>query len=51
MKWKRNRLLGASLKVIASPGHYYLQSVVNWGINRWSFKPELGTHDDLKATG
>jgi hypothetical protein len=42
VKWKQKALLGASLKVIAPTGQYDPRKLVNWGINRWAFKPELG---------
>jgi hypothetical protein len=41
-KWKQKTILGASLKVLAPTGQYSPDKVVNWGINRWGFKPELG---------
>jgi hypothetical protein len=41
-KWKQKILLGTSLKIIAPTGQYDPTKVVNWGINRWAFKPELG---------
>ena len=41
-KWKQKLLLGASLKVIAPTGQYDPTKLVNWGINRWAFKPEFG---------
>jgi hypothetical protein len=41
-KWKQKRLLGVSLKVIAPTGQYSGTKLVNWGANRWGFKPELG---------
>lgn len=41
-KWKQKMLLGASLKIIAPTGQYDPRKLVNWGINRWAFKPELG---------
>jgi hypothetical protein len=41
-KWKQKRILGASLKVVAPTGQYDPTKLVNWGINRWAFKPELG---------
>jgi hypothetical protein len=42
MKWKQKVLLGASVKVIAPTGQYDPTKLVNWGTNRWSFKPEFG---------
>jgi len=42
VKWKQKRLLGVSLKVIAPTGQYDPTKLINWGTNRWSFKPELG---------
>src|SRR5271167_2574275 len=42
MKWKQKVLLGASLKVLAPTGQYDPTKLVNWGANRWSFKPEFG---------
>ena len=41
-KWKQKTILGASLKVVAPTGQYSPEKIVNWGINRWAFKPELG---------
>ena len=42
MKWKQKTVLGASLKVIAPSGQYDPTKLINWGINRWAFKPEFG---------
>jgi hypothetical protein len=41
-KWKQTALLGVSLKVIAPTGQYDATKLVNWGINRWAFKPDFG---------
>jgi outer membrane putative beta-barrel porin/alpha-amylase len=41
-EWKQKRILGASLKVVAPTGQYDPRKLINWGINRWAFKPELG---------
>jgi len=41
-KWKQKRLLGLSLKMVAPTGQYSGTKLVNWGSNRWAFKPELG---------
>jgi hypothetical protein len=42
VKWKQKVLIGAGLKVIAPTGQYDPTKLINWGTNRWSFKPELG---------
>lgn len=42
MKWKQKTVLGASLRVIPPTGKYSPTKLVNWGINRWAFKPEFG---------
>jgi hypothetical protein len=41
-EWKQKRILGASLKLVAPTGQYDPTKLVNWGINRWAFKPEFG---------
>jgi hypothetical protein len=41
-KWKQKVLLGASLKILAPTGQYDPTKLINWGTNRWSFKPEFG---------
>ncbi len=41
-KWRQKVLLGASVKIIAPTGQYDPTKIVNWGINRWAFEPELG---------
>ncbi len=42
MKWKQKILLGVSLKVVAPTGQYDPTKLINWGTNRWGFKPEFG---------
>jgi len=42
IKWKQKVLLGAGLKVMAPTGQYDPTKLINWGTNRWSFKPEFG---------
>jgi hypothetical protein len=42
MKWKQKVLLGVSLRVSAPTGQYGATKLVNWGANRWAFKPEFG---------
>jgi hypothetical protein len=41
-KWHQKLLLGVGLKVIAPTGQYDPTKLINWGSNRWSFKPEFG---------
>ncbi len=42
LNWHQTLLLGVSLKVIAPTGQYDPTKLINWGTNRWSFKPEFG---------
>jgi hypothetical protein len=42
VKWHQKMLLGVGLKVIAPTGQYDPTKLINWGSNRWSFKPEFG---------
>jgi hypothetical protein len=42
VKWQQKILLGVSLKVVAPTGQYDPTKLVNWGANRWAFKPEFG---------
>jgi len=41
-KWQQKVLLGVGLKVVAPTGQYDPTKAINWGTNRWSFKPEFG---------
>jgi hypothetical protein len=42
LKWKQKTLLGVSVKVLAPTGQYSGRQIVNWGLNRWAIKPEIG---------
>ena len=41
-KWQQKTLLGFSFKVVAPTGQYDPTKLINWGANRWAFRPELG---------
>src|SRR5215470_4265844 len=40
--WTQKTLLGFSFKVVAPTGQYDPAKLINYGTNRWAFKPELG---------
>jgi hypothetical protein len=42
MKYRQKTVLGVSLRVIAPTGQYDPQRLINYGANRWAFKPEFG---------
>jgi hypothetical protein len=41
-EWRQKTILGASLRVIPPTGQYDPTKLINLGVNRWAFKPELG---------
>ena len=41
-QWVEKSLMGISLKVVPPTGQYDPNRLINWGSNRWSFKPEFG---------
>jgi hypothetical protein len=41
-RWRQKTLLGISLRMIAPTGQYSSTQLINWGINRWALKPEIG---------
>lgn len=40
--WRQKMLLGFSFKAVAPSGQYDPTKLLNYGANRWAFKPELG---------
>jgi hypothetical protein len=42
IKWKQKTLLGVSVTVVSPTGQYDPTRLINWGINKWAIKPELG---------
>jgi Putative MetA-pathway of phenol degradation len=40
--WRQGTLLGVSLKIVAPTGQYDPTRLLNWGSNRWAFRPEIG---------
>jgi len=41
-KWQQKTLVGISFKVVAPTGQYDPTKLINYGTNRWAFKPEIG---------
>ena len=41
-EWKQKTLLGVSFKFVAPTGQYDPETLINYGTNRWAFKPEVG---------
>jgi len=42
LKWRQKTLVGVSLKVVSPTGQYDPTKLINFGANRWAFKPEIG---------
>ena len=42
VRWRQKTLVGVSLRVVAPTGQYDSTKLINWGNNRWGFKPEIG---------
>ena len=41
-KWKQKTLVGISFKMVSPTGQYDPTKLINYGGNRWAFKPEVG---------
>jgi hypothetical protein len=41
-KWRQKTLIGVSFKLVAPTGQYDPTKLINYGSNRWAFKPEVG---------
>lgn len=41
-KWHQKTIVGVSLRVVTPTGQYDPTKLINYGANRWGFKPELG---------
>src|SRR5256886_1783048 len=41
-EWRQKTILGLSLSVVPPTGQYDPTKLINFGVNRWAFKPELG---------
>ena len=42
VKWRQKTLVGVSIRVVAPTGQYDPSKLINYGSNRWAFKPEIG---------
>lgn len=40
--WQQKTIVGVSFKLVAPTGQYNPAKLVNYGTNRWAFKPEVG---------
>jgi hypothetical protein len=41
-KWRQKTVVGISLRLVPKTGQYDPTKLINFGANRWAFKPELG---------
>lgn len=41
-KWQQKTILGVSVRIVTPTGQYDPTKLINYGANRWAFKPEMG---------
>ena len=41
-RWHQKQIVGISLRIVAPTGQYDAAKLINYGTNRWAFKPEVG---------
>lgn len=41
-KWRQKTIVGLSLRIVTPTGQYDPTKLINYGANRWAFKPEVG---------
>lgn len=41
-QWKQETIVGVSVRFVAPTGQYDPTKLINYGANRWAFKPEVG---------
>jgi hypothetical protein len=41
-QWRQKTIIGVSIRVVAPTGQYDPTKLINFGANRWAFKPEIG---------
>jgi hypothetical protein len=49
-KRHQKTIFGVSIRMIAPTGQYSPTREINWGLNKWAFKPEFG-HSRCWGTG
>jgi hypothetical protein len=42
LKWRQKTIVGVSVRMVAPTGQYDPTKLINYGANRWTFKPEIG---------
>jgi hypothetical protein len=42
LKWRQKTIVGLSLRLVTPTGQYDPTKLINYGANRWGFKPEIG---------